>query len=123
MFWTDSNTAADSSSGTTTTSVCSEGQTLCGDGVTCISNGWLCDYDNDCGDNSDEAGCYLDCDTANYFQCADVGGCIVASWECDGWSDCYDESDESSCDTGEIFAFHATASADDRSKMSQNFQN
>lgn len=35
---------------------CKANEFTCANGK-CITNTWLCDYDNDCGDNSDESQC------------------------------------------------------------------
>lgn len=48
--------------------------------------------DNDCGDNSDEAGCSHSC-SSNQFKC-NSGRCIPVHWTCDGDNDCGDYSDE-----------------------------
>ncbi len=48
--------------------------------------------DNDCGDNSDEAGCSHSCSSVQ-FKC-NSGRCIPEYWTCDGDNDCGDYSDE-----------------------------
>lgn len=48
--------------------------------------------DNDCGDNSDEAGCSHSCSSVQ-FKC-NSGRCIPEYWTCDGDNDCGDHSDE-----------------------------
>ncbi|XP_072016869.1 uncharacterized protein [Amphiura filiformis] len=73
-------------------SLCDEGEYSCADGQTCIPGEWRCDYNNDCGDNSDEVdGCV--CDPSIEFNCTS-GGCINGTWLCDGESDCFNGSDE-----------------------------
>lgn len=52
----------------------------------------VCLPDNDCGDNSDEAGCSHSCSSAQ-FKC-NSGRCIPDYWTCDGDNDCGDYSDE-----------------------------
>uniref|UniRef100_A0A672QCJ8 Low density lipoprotein receptor-related protein 1Bb n=1 Tax=Sinocyclocheilus grahami TaxID=75366 RepID=A0A672QCJ8_SINGR len=48
--------------------------------------------DDDCGDNSDEAGCVHSCANGQY-KCTS-GRCIPDHWACDGDNDCGDFSDE-----------------------------
>uniref|UniRef100_A0A663N6E5 Prolow-density lipoprotein receptor-related protein 1 n=1 Tax=Athene cunicularia TaxID=194338 RepID=A0A663N6E5_ATHCN len=57
----------------------------------CVPGRWQCDYDNDCGDNSDEESCSTCC--FDEFSCAN-GRCIAGRWKCDGDHDCADGSDE-----------------------------
>eukprot|EP00118_Oscarella_pearsei_P020301 m.219572 g.219572 ORF g.219572 m.219572 type:complete len:130 (+) comp39924_c0_seq45:362-751(+) len=64
----------------------------------CVSLDWTCDYEDDCGDNSDESNCpVLNC-TASEFSCAN-GYCVDASYTCDTEDDCGDDSDEIGCRT------------------------
>ena len=37
--------------------VCAEGEFLCVDGMSCVSEAYLCDGDYDCADGSDELDC------------------------------------------------------------------
>ncbi|CDQ90704.1 unnamed protein product [Oncorhynchus mykiss] len=76
---------------------CSESEYRC-DNQQCIPGNWVCDHDNDCGDNSDERDCELKTCRPGYFQCLS-GHCIPAALQCDGRPDCLDISDESSCPT------------------------
>ncbi|CAL8088765.1 unnamed protein product [Orchesella dallaii] len=81
---------------------CAPNEFLCVELGVCIPASWVCDFDNDCGDNSDEDGCPTTTTTARTttpcpgFLCPS-GRCIIGSWVCDGDNDCGDGSDEENC--------------------------
>ncbi|KAI2649718.1 Low-density lipoprotein receptor-related protein 1 [Labeo rohita] len=61
----------------------------------CIPLRWLCDGDNDCGNDEDESNSTCSARTcpSNQFACSS-GRCIPVSWTCDLDDDCGDRSDE-----------------------------
>lgn len=70
----------------------------CGNGR-CVPYHYRCDHYNDCGDNSDEAGClFRTCDSHTEFTCNN-GRCISLQYVCNGVNNCYDNgtSDERNC--------------------------
>ncbi|XP_025192655.1 very low-density lipoprotein receptor-like isoform X1 [Melanaphis sacchari] len=77
---------------------CTLRQHTCGNGK-CVPLAWMCDGDDDCGDNTDELSDMCKTGIANVtcaeneFQCRN-GHCIALHWQCDNEEDCKDGSDE-----------------------------
>jgi hypothetical protein len=72
------------------------GRKPCSNNSMCIRESWICDGDDDCGDNSDESESRCSnttCDVKE-MKCASTGRCIPIRWRCDGDDDCGDRSDE-----------------------------
>uniref|UniRef100_A0A5F9DAM4 Sortilin-related receptor n=1 Tax=Oryctolagus cuniculus TaxID=9986 RepID=A0A5F9DAM4_RABIT len=77
---------------------CLRNQYRCSNG-NCINSIWWCDFDNDCGDMSDEKNCPTTiCDLDTQFRCQESGTCIPLSYKCDLEDDCGDNSDERHCE-------------------------
>lgn len=94
---TADGTTCERSANYTEPSRCHQGEFECRN-QRCIDERYLCDGDNDCGDNSDE-------DSSQSAVCEDVrcredqyrcdgNRCISLHWVCDGERDCVDGSDE-----------------------------
>ena len=71
---------------------------------------FLCDGENNCGDNSDEIFCT--CETReNLITCpfgSNFTDCIPKVWVCDGIPDCPGGSEELNCTDMNIFAGNLT---------------
>ncbi|KAK3579476.1 hypothetical protein CHS0354_028286 [Potamilus streckersoni] len=82
---------------------CPSSKFLCENGH-CIDQTYLCDGDDDCGDDSDETGSCpstppggkVGCKASEYV-CPTDHSCIPKEWLCDGDSDCSDDTDEINC--------------------------
>lgn len=79
--------------------VCEPNEFKCNNGK-CVLKTWICDSDDDCGDNSDEQNCGARengrCSPVE-FACKSQNQCIPKSFHCDLQSDCFDGSDEIGC--------------------------
>lgn len=76
----------------TTQPSCAPHRFQCSNGR-CIAKKRVCDFLDDCGDNSDELNCPC---RNNQLTCAN-GNCVDVPWICDGDDDCGDGTDELNC--------------------------
>ncbi|XP_022692321.1 low-density lipoprotein receptor-related protein 2-like isoform X2 [Varroa jacobsoni] len=91
----DGNATDESHSHCPNNRTCPGQQVKCATTNICAEPFWLCDGDDDCGDNSDEIStlCSQRSCPANSFRCTNHR-CIPANWHCDGDNDCGDGADE-----------------------------
>lgn len=75
--------------------VCEPNQHKCAD-VKCIPNEYVCNYEYDCDDHSDEQNCEPRCEQ-DEFRCRN-NECIFIEYKCNCIDDCSDGSDEDNCD-------------------------
>ena len=86
----DKNTTDESKANCARNTTCPSNHFKCNSTNICVEPYWLCDGDNDCGDNSDEndAACSQRSCPGNSFRCPNNNRCIPATWYCDGDDDC-----------------------------------
>merc|ERR1712135_55771 len=78
---------------------CSADEFQCYNDSSCVPKSAVCNFDIDCSDKSDEAGCcYHD---PSQFRCHSDSSCVSLDWKCDGEEDCPEESDEVNCGSSE----------------------
>jgi len=94
-------------SSTVTPDMCGDDEFLCSESspLHCIQKSYICDGDNDCGNNEDERNCTptanatpITCSHEEFF-CSEHAPdpCIQKSQVCDGYNDCGDNKDETNC--------------------------
>lgn len=99
---------ADASDELNCTKACPHNGFKCGNGL-CISEQWVCDGQDDCGDGYDESAelCTVHTCLPNYYRCSNHV-CIPWNLVCNGVNNCKDNSDEvpQLCHTGSICRSH-----------------
>ncbi|KAG1701225.1 Low-density lipoprotein receptor-related protein 2 [Nymphon striatum] len=91
----DNNTSDESIEHCPNNRTCPGNHIKCRSTNICVEPYWLCDGDDDCGDNSDEDSVICSTKTCptHSFRCPSHR-CIPATWYCDGDDDCGDNADE-----------------------------